>query len=1052
MESLLPSDPVHSTIKAAVWTLVLAAVFGILGYASVSLTIGTGRLAAFWIGNALVIGSLLGRRSAFKAMVLVACCIANFGANSAIDDPTPFALGLAIVNLLEITASLFLLERFVVREQPFATLRQFAQFALVGMLAPIATGLLAAALFSTARVGVFTQTYLQWIAAHSLPIPIFGSMVLIVRHELANRRPLDQAGKRAWSIVLTAVGVVVPAVFAQDNFPFLFLVMPVVVLAAFLTGRLGTALVVAIFACAASLATLLGHGPIALVHGGTRDKIIALQTFLATCLAIGLPIAVDLESRGRIRAELRENRDFIGSILDGIGDMVFKVDANWRLTFTNANWDRLTGLTLGTVLEWSQIARYVDGDRFDLSRLRRRMESRQSTDEKIVVQIPDNDNVMRQLEIRIVPQYDDHGTFLGAFGTGSDITEQRLATRLLKEREEQLAVLADNATDAVLRLDLLGVCRYASPSSQQVFGIDHRHMLGNLFMTGFHEEDHDAVMTAFQALVSGASNRVRIAFRSASLTEPGAFNWLEANCGLVRNAETGSPSEIIASLRNVNETKRLEAALLEAKEKAEAAAEAKSVFLANMSHEIRTPMNGVIGFTELALHNERDGEQRQNLEMILDSGRAMLRLLNDLLDFAKIEAGQMVIGSEPTDIRHKLRGALRLMDPVAVQKGLSLDLSIDEAVPAWLQCDPLRLRQIVLNLVGNALKFTEYGAVSVHADLDETATLLRIVVADTGIGIEPEQLGYVFDKFTQADASIARRYGGTGLGLPICAELAGLLGGSLSVDSQVGKGSVFTLTIPLVPCDAPQAGDSPVAERVGEPGCKSRETPLSVLIAEDNKINQHLVLAMLRKAGCHTVLAEDGNAAIERVFATHGTPDAFDIVLMDVQMPNLDGLEATRKIRAAGISAAVLPIIALTANAYQDDISACRDAGMQGHLAKPLRMRELDRMLQTLTAAMPAALTPDYGRETDPRLVHLFNERKRAVLMGIDQALREGRLTNTALDDLVSQLHQVAGVAAYFGEARLGDESRTAEQGLRHGSSAERLAHLKTVRALLVAS
>lgn len=706
------SGRLRPSASGALWALVLGAVFGLLGYASVELTIGTGRLAAFWIGNALAIGTLLGRPTSFKTSVLISCCLANVLANLAAGDTALFATGLAIVNLLEITASLFLLERFVVRRQPFATLRQFVQFAFVGMLAPIATGLVASALFATAQLSDFTLTYLQWLAAHSLPIPIFGSMVLIVRQELADRRPFDHAAWRAWALVLMAVMVAVPAVFAQDNFPFLFLVMPVVVLAAFLTGRLGTAIVVAIFACAASLATLLGHGPIALVHGDTRDKIIALQAFLATCLAIGLPIAVDLDGRARIRAELRENRDFIGSILDGIGDMVFKVDADWRLTFTNPNWDRLTGLLPGTVLEWSRIARYVDGDGFDLSRLRRRMETRRSLDEKLVVQIPDSHGKLHQLEVRIVPQFDEHGTFLGAIGTGSDvseliartdalaksearfrrlaeaapvgvfqadaggtltyvnrfwldrygldaetmlgdrwlkelpraapsgggaavagsseageirrrvvsfrdgngdelwcetvvtaesdvdgaivgfvgvlhdITEQRMATRLLKEREEQLAVLADNATDAVLRLDLAGVCKYASPSSQQVFGINHRHMVGNLFLAGFHEEDRDLVMNAFAALASGRTDKVRIAFRSESLTVQGTYNWLEANCGLVRNADSGLPSEIIASLRNVNETKRLEAALLEAKERAEAAAEAKSVFLANMSHEI----------------------------------------------------------------------------------------------------------------------------------------------------------------------------------------------------------------------------------------------------------------------------------------------------------------------------------------------------------------------------------------------------------------------------------------------------------------------------------
>ncbi|WP_394729384.1 PAS domain S-box protein [Altererythrobacter sp. GH1-8] len=1150
----------------------LAAIFGLLAYFSIQLTLETGRVAAFWIGNALLIGILLHKPSKFQVFVLALCFAALVLANLAVGDTTPLALTLASANLIEVSVAIYMLERFVDRGEQFQSLREFGKLTLIGCLAPVVPGLIAAtALTSFADAG-FAASLAKWLTAHCFPIPIFGSLVLVIRYASTDLHKLDQASRRRWIAVLTAVAITVPVIFAQSTYPFLFLALPVVVFSAFLTGRLGTAIAVSIFAYAAVVSTILDSGPIALVRGGAREEVIALQAFLASCMAIGLPVAVALANRKAIRTELKESRDFVNAILDGIGDLVFRVDADWRFTYVNRRWEEVTGYSCEDLLGQTPFDELLDSSTLDLRKQKMAIEAGHDIERKHVVQTSTADGRIIQIEIGLEAQFDDVGTFTGAIGTGTDvtemlarnhalaesearfrnlaeaspvgifqadatgqityvnsvwldrfglkhedmlgdgwksalatgeeyeddlaftgfhmhgdvrrrvirfrdssgedfwcetvnaaefdeagkisgfigvlhdITEQRRATERLAEREEQLALLADNATDAVFRLNLDGTCTYASPSAQQLFGLDPGSLVGRQLIAGFHEADQSRVEDNFHALKAGEVERVRIAFRSPSLTENGKFQWLEANCGLVRDPATGQPQEIIASLRNIDETKQLEAELLEAKERAEAAAEAKSAFLANMSHEIRTPMNGVIGFTELALAGELTEDQRQNLELIADSGRAMLRLLNDLLDFAKIEAGQMRVTSEPTDIRHKLQSALRIMEPVALQKGLRLHSQVQSDVPNWLLSDPMRLRQIILNLVGNALKFTEQGSVSVVVSKDPADKLLKISVTDTGIGIPEDQIELVFEKFTQADAGIARRFGGTGLGLPICSQLAGLLGGSLTAESELGVGSTFVLTLPLNECEAPQEVE---CEAIGS-NSPQVLYPLKVLVAEDNQINQHLTLKMLEKVGCSASLASDGAEAIEMIRSRLGTQDAFDIVLMDLQMPKLDGLEATRKLRAAGLTPETLPIIALTANAYRDDIEACLASGMQAHLAKPVKLRELRSALQRWAKTIEPVNAEREEEAISSEVFELFAMRKQDALALVNEAVRRGSLEGASLSELASQLHQIAGVAAYFGQDLLGEESRKLEKELQAGAI-DSMGALSKLRDLLAA-
>uniref|UniRef100_A0A6H1ZPH0 Histidine kinase n=1 Tax=viral metagenome TaxID=1070528 RepID=A0A6H1ZPH0_9ZZZZ len=532
------------------------------------------------------------------------------------------------------------------------------------------------------------------------------------------------------------------------------------------------------------------------------------------------------------------------------------------------------------------------------------------------------------------------GRVTGMFGVFRDVTGEEARRRRLAESETRHRLLAERSTDVIITYGFDGATTYWSPAIEAVTGYRPEELLGRSVADLIHPDDAAAAIANYRvfATTRDAFHQTR---RYRVVTKSGDVRWFETRATVTRDP-AGRAIEFQDVVRDVTATKMLEDELVEARDRAEAGARAKSEFLANMSHELRTPLTSVIGFAGLLKDSPNlPDQERRHVERIASASDSLLGVINDILDYSKLEAGRVEMEPMPFDLRAMVDAAAAMVEGAASARGTALTLELAPDAPAWLTGDAGRLRQVTLNFLSNAAKFTTDGEIRLCAGW--RAGRLRIEVRDTGIGIPAAKMAALFERFAQADASTTRLYGGTGLGLAISRRLIEMMGGEIGAESAPGEGSTFWFEVPAAEAAVPQAAPESDA---------SAPVDLRVLVADDAPANRELVSAILGGLGLRVDVVEDGAKAVEAARV-----GAYDLILMDVHMPVMDGLDATRAIRASGGATARTPIVALTANVQPEQVQMCRDAGMDAHVGKPIQIGELLAAIAAVTSpAEPEAL------------------------------------------------------------------------------------------------
>lgn len=534
------------------------------------------------------------------------------------------------------------------------------------------------------------------------------------------------------------------------------------------------------------------------------------------------------------------------------------------------------------------------------------------------------------------------------FGLSQNITELVDARDQASIMNDRLDIAMSAASAGVYEIDLRSSERWTSPQYQALAGQEAltRHAMMPFGM--YHDDDIPAVRESWERCLRSRD----VESIDARLYRPGnGEQWVRLFMRVQRN-EHGVPARAVGLMLDIQEQKAQELALIEAKKQAEAATVAKSNFLASMSHEIRTPLNGVLGMAQSLVSDGLLADQREKVDIILESGRTLTALLNDVLDLSKIEAGKIEIASTDGELAVMLDRLRQLFLSKAVERGLNIDLDIAPGLPRLLHYDPVRVRQCVGNLLSNAIKFTEHGKVSIKVGSHEAEPgkwLITVAVQDTGIGMSPAVTQRLFTTFTQADATITRRFGGSGLGLAITRQLARLMGGDVTVDSTPGEGSTFTLTFKAdaVKEDGGAKRIEAALPVVGEETLR-RLRGIRILLVDDNAVNRQVVKLFTAQLSPKFVEAVNGQEALDKL-----QREQFDLVLLDVHMPVMDGKEAIKRIRGSSEDWRTLPVIALTADAMSGDRERYLALGMTDYVSKPLDQRELTSKIAAAMGERP---------------------------------------------------------------------------------------------------
>ena len=749
-------------------------------------------------------------------------------------------------------------------------------------------------------------------------------------------------------------------------------------------------------------------------------------------------------------------------ILSSMGDAVWVIDGEGRTTFANA--------VLGELLGWDPtdlVGRHIhellddDGRAAMAERVADRRAGRSDSFRFRYVR---RDGTPLWAEVTSRPLADTDGREDGAVAVLRDISAQVRAEQSSRQSEQIVETLAHNLPVGIFVLDADGVAEFVNPAWRDLTGMSLERTRTRGWLGEVHPDDLGEVQTAMdEAASSGRPFRHR--YRMVRFD--GTPVWVETRTVTVRDTD-GRTVRTIGIVIDVSTHVELEEQLAQAAQQAIETSRLKSEFLANMSHEIRTPMNGVIGMATLLLDTPLTRDQRDRVTTLRSAGEHLLGLINEILDFSKVETGKLELEETDFELLPLVHAVGSLYSSPAFDKGVRLRIDADTTVPKWVRGDPARLRQVLSNLVGNGVKFTEAGSVTIRMSSEgKGSTAVRFEVVDTGIGIPYEAQDKIFDAFVQADTSTTRRFGGTGLGLAICKRLIELMGGIISVSSTPQKGSTFYFTVPftrpadvvgpdgaamppprdrtVLPLDpALVPADAVVPSVVGTDGAEAASVPAVVtgriLLVEDNPINQKVALGFLKHLGFEADVANDGLEAVEA--ATSG---AYRVILMDCQMPRMDGYEATARIRAHERDQRHTPIIALTAGAMQGDRERCLEAGMDDYVTKPIDVTRLATTLQKWLSQQQADQRPE-APVYDLKVIEQLRS-----LPGNGGTLFDevGELFRTRAPDRVQQLvsyleardyaaateeaHALKGMSASVGAQRLASIANDIQHAARKG-------------------
>jgi PAS domain S-box-containing protein len=727
-------------------------------------------------------------------------------------------------------------------------------------------------------------------------------------------------------------------------------------------------------------------------------------------------------------SDLIKERDFITAVLQTCGALVVVLDTQGRIVVCNHALEQVTGYPSAELIGkiFFDILVRPDGR----ERLEQGFEARVTS--AFESEWITKSGETRRISFSSVPMCSQDGGVEYYIATGIDITDSHRAGQQLLKSETQFRSIWEASCEPMLLTDSSGMVVKVNAAFARLLETDQGSLEG-MNVTGlFVPEDREALWEY---------HRARYASEMKEHVFERELHFLQGRSGVFENSITrvdipGQLPQMLCILRDVTEQKRNAEELARAKEAAEAAnrelvaanrnleetgrlaremadraealSAAKSDFLANMTHEVRTPLNGILGMTGLALETQLESDQREYLELVKSSAEALLNLVNDVLDFSKYEVGKLRLDCVEFSLRGLVRDVLRPLALRAAASELAFESVLEDQVPDRLIGDPLRISQVLRNLAGNAIKFTTQGKVSVTvgvASAEDSQVTLRFSVADTGIGVPPEKHRLIFEPFTQADGSTTRKYGGTGLGLSICSGLVQLMNGRIWVESDVGAGSTFHFTIPL---DLPASEQATVAE--APPAVKRR---LRILVAEDNSVNQRLAARLLEREGHAVTIAGSGQEALREFEQHHFAHTQFDLILMDVQMPLMDGLQATARIREIERgSGRRVPIVAMTAQTAESDRSRCLQSGMDAYVAKPVRVPELMKMIESVVpgGSFMNANVESEGTSVESQLQQLDESLALSRVGGDVDLLKE--VAELFLDDYPATLEKIKSAVA----------------------------------------